>query len=325
MSSITYQVDQCVREIDMIGVSKKTARNRKVKGIHSHKTKKEVLKIGKQFARWVRENHGIKNLHEVEEQHYVEFMQSKSETTLDYRRGIETHLRLVQEGLQKRSERFGKPMVSFTTEKRLIAPRSRLEGVSDRSYNNRDIKVIRRAVTDSTRVTVDLMHNLGLRVEESTNLRVEHVQGHFIRIENDTITKGGRDRLIPIPENFAERLRAMCEGKGADEKLVDVTSGTVQNDLNKVCKELKIKNNGTHGFRHTYARNRVNEIMAEEEKEMLKRCLENFKDESRKADYGIFTEKDRNIYNSTLEKINKIHSELGHGKKRWDLAIRYMS
>ena len=320
LSSIINQVNQCVREIDRIGVSKKVARKQGVRAIHSHKTKKEVLKIGKQFARWGRENYGIRNLHEFKEQHYIAFLESKSHTTLDYRRSIETHLRLVQEGLNKRSDRFGKERAVFVPEKRLIESRGRLEGVSDRSYSAEEVQAIKEHVTPSAALSVSLMDGLGLRVGESVQLRVGHVQGNYVRIQDDTITKGGRDRVIPVPQSFQNELQKMCLGKEDWERLVPVTAGTVMNEVTAACRQLKIKSNGTHGFRHSYARERVDQLMTEEEKTLFSSCMERYA-EGKKFDYGVHN---RELYESMKEKMDKVHAELGHGKDRFDLAVRYM-
>lgn len=320
MASIIKQVDMCVREIDRIGVSKKESRNNGLKAIHSHKTKKEVLKIGEQFARWGRENYGIRNLYEFQEKHYIAFLASKSDTTLDYRRSIETHLRLIQEGLNKRSDRFGKERAVFVPEKRLIESRGRLEGVSNRSYSEKDVQAIKGHVAPSTARSVALMRNLGVRVSESVGIRVEHVQEHFVHIQDDTITKGGRDRVIPIPESFKAELKEMCEGKAENERLVPLSAGTVMNDVTAACRHLKIKSNGTHGFRHSYARERVDELMTAAEKTLFSSCMDRYA-ENKNFDYGVHN---RELYESMKAKMDEVHSELGHGRDRFDLAVRYM-
>ena len=320
MASITYQVVQCVKEIDMIGQSKKSARQKGIKGIHSYKTKEEVTKIGKQFARWVRERYNVKQLHQVTEEHYRAFMDSKAHTSLDYRRGIETHLRLLQEGLQRRSERFGKEISSFVPEKRLIASRGRLEGVRDRSYTESDLSAIRGVITPKTARAMDLMLNLGLRVNESVQLRVEHIQGDYIVIQNDTITKGGRDRVIPVPDGFKDDLMKMCEGKEPTERLVPISAATVQMEFKDGCKRAGVVCKGTHGLRHTYARNRVNELMNKDEKQLFSSCIERYA-ENKRFDYG---EHNKDLYKTMVEKMDKVHGELGHGKGRFDLAVRYM-
>lgn len=316
--SIINQVNMCIREIDMIGKSKREARKKGIKGIHSYKTKKECLKISRQFANWVRSERGIRNLYEITEQEYRDFLASKSHTSLDYRRSIETHLRLLQEGLNKRAERYNKPKTYFCPEKRLIPPRNRLEGVSDRSLSLKDINAIKANVSPNTRNAVELMHNMGFRISGAVSLKVSDV--NFEKGVVSVIEKGGRYREVPIPKHFEKTLAEMIKGKEPNERLVNVTAGTVQNEVKNVCKKLGIEYTGTHAFRHTYARNRVNELMTKEEKELFEKCLVRYA-EGKRFDYGVH---DRKLYDSMKEKMDRVHAELGHGKNRFDLALRYM-
>lgn len=316
--SIINQVNMCIREIDMIGKSKLEARRKGIKGIHSYKTKKEVLKISKQFANWARSERGIKNLHDLTQREYIDFLDSKSHTSLDYRRGIETHLRLLQEGLNKRAERFGKEKVQFITTQRLISPRNRSEGISDRSMSLRDIDAIKSKVSSNVRNSIELMHRMGFRVSGSVSIKVKDVyleKGYISVVE-----KGGRYREVPIPKGFEKTLARMMVGKVASDRLVPIKARTVQNAVNKASKELGIKNNGTHAFRHTYARNRVKELMTKEEQALFHKCLSRY-EEGKNFDYGVH---DRKLYDSMKAKMDQIHAELGHGKNRFDLAIRYM-
>lgn len=317
--SIINQVNMCVREIDGIGKSKKEARKNGEKKIHSYKTKREVLKISKQFANWARSEHGVKNLHDLTPQHYKAFLDSKSHTSLDYQRGIETHLRLLQEGLNKRSERFGKEKVQFTTEKRLIGPRNRLEGVSDRSMKLEEINTIKANVSSNVRNSVELMHRVGLRVSGSVSLKVRDVD--FERNMIAVTEKGGKYRELAIPRGFEKKLAEMVKDKSPTDRIVPITAKTVQNEVKRVAKEQNIKSyTGTHAFRHTYARDRVNELMTKQERNLFDKCLSRYA-ENKNFDYGVH---DRQLYNSMKSKMDQIHAELGHGKNRFDLAVRYM-
>lgn len=302
----------------MIGKSKKKARRNGIKGIHSYKTKKEVLKISKQFANWARSERNIKNLHDITQDDYKAFLDSKSDTTLDYRRSIETHLRLLQGGLNKRSERFEKEMVQFTTEKRLIAPRNRLEGVSDRSMSLIDINNIKANVSLNVRNSVELMHQMGFRVSGSVCIKVSDV--NFDKGIVSVTEKGGKDRDVPIPRGFEENLAGMIKDKEPAERIVNITARAVQNEINKVSKKMGIKSTGTHAFRHTYARNRVNQLMTKKEKQLFQKCMSRYV-ENKDFDYGVY---DQRLYNSMKIKMDQIHFELGHGKNRFDLAVRYM-
>lgn len=309
----------CVREIDMIGKSKREAREKGIRGIHSYKTKNEVLKISKQFANWARSEKGIRNLHDLTQQEYKEFLESKNHTSLDYQRGIETHLRLLQKGLNKRSERFNKENVQFVTDKRLITTRSRLEGVSDRSIALRDINALKAQVSKNVCNSIELMHNMGFRVSGSVSIKVEDV--NFDKGFVSVIEKGGYYREVPIPKEFDKTLSRMIEGKDLNERIVPIQAGSVSNAIKKVATELNIKDyTGTHAFRHSYARNRVNELMTKQEKDLFQKCLSNYA-KDREFDYAV---RNRELYNSMKLKMDQVHKEIGHGNNRFDLALRYM-
>ncbi|WP_344351020.1 hypothetical protein, partial [Catellatospora coxensis] len=83
---------------------------------------------------------------------------------------------------------------------------------------------------------------------------------------------------------------------------------------------LTTEGRGLHGYRHAYARGRVNELMTKSEKQALDKALQRY-GEGKRADYGVH---ERETYNSMKAKMDQIHSELGHGKNRFDLAFRYM-
>jgi integrase/recombinase XerD len=310
----------CIREIDMIGKSKREFRKKGVKGIHSHKTKKEVIKISRQFANWARDR-GIRNLHDLTEQEYKDFLDSKNNTTLDYRRGIETHLRLLQEGLNKRSERFGKEKVQFVTKKRLTPPKSRLEGASDRSIKKHSvIDQLQENVSQNVSNSIYLMHKMGLRVSESVSVKVCDVN-----FEKNTVYvldgKGGRPRYVEIPKGLQENLAGMIEGKESHERLVPIQKGTVSNAVKSASRKINMEGyTGTHAFRHTYARKRVNELMTNEEKQLFRKCISRYA-ENKRFDYGVSNFK---LYNSMKLKMDEVHAELGHGPNRFDLALTYM-
>lgn len=330
MASIVREVDLCIREIDQIGKSKREARKKNIKAIHGKRQKQHTRSDSRNFAKWVRSEYGIKHLHQLSEEHYKSYLKYLEQRGISagHRRNVETSLRLLQEGLNKRSERFGKEKVQFTPKKRITPSIKRGEGARNRSYTNQEIKALEKYISPSVRDSVALMRNLGLRVEESTLVRVEHFDlraGKMIIPEGETVTKGGRFRVVPIPEHFKSHLEKMLDGKQPHERLVNVTEKTVRNGVNVGFKKAGIeqKGRGCHGFRHTYARERVAMLMTEQEKKLFDRCLDRYL-EGKRADYGIFKPEQRELYNSMKKKMDQVHGELGHGKNRFDLAVRYM-
>ena len=331
-SSIVYDVKTSLDAIDMIGQSKKEVRKEKIKGIHSLKQKDNSMSDCQNFAKWVRENHGVMNLKDVTEEHYRAYfvhLDNKG-VSKGHKINVETSLRLLEEGYKKVSAGSKSDFKGFCTEKRLYTL-GRDEALRNRCYERSEVEAIKENVSPEVAKAIDLMSELGLRVKESVNVRVEH----FVQTEDGLrlvipqnggagITKGGRFRDVPVQERFVEPLQRFLEGKEPTDKLVAVSYATVRKAVHRACKTAGIKQDGRgcHGFRHTYARERFKEFATVEQKAMMDRILEN-RAIGRKADYGI-GEWNRALFESTRNIMNQVHSELGHGENRWRLAMVYL-
>ncbi|MGG3451244.1 integrase domain-containing protein [Domibacillus aminovorans] len=334
--SLAYQVKTCIEEIDKIGQSKRVLRKEEQHGIHSIEQKRHTLNACQNFAAWTKETYGIKQLFHLTEQHYKAYLDhlKMKGTGAGHRRNVETALRHLQKGLNARSERFGKGKVIFTPEKRLTAYKE-LKRAENRSYSDEEYKTIRNNVPDAVRQAVGLMRELGLRVKEAANVRVEHFvrnqDGWRLSIENGSgITKGGRFRETPVPKAFEPEMEGMLHGKDPEQKVLPIKADTIRRAVNLACKKADIVQDrrGCHGFRHAYARGRVETLMKdqglnERGDRMLHRILTN-RTERKQADYGMVSKEDKKLFKKVREVVNTVHSEIGHGKDRWDLAEVYM-
>lgn len=335
-TSIVREVKESIDAIDKIGQSKRTARENKNSGIHSKKQKENTMSDCQNFVKWCRSEHNVKSIADLMETHYrayIGYLEQKG-ISEGHRINVETSLGLLEKGFRVRSERFeGSPdrFIGFCPEKRLET-RTRGLNVRNRSYSEREVKLIRENVSLEARKGVDLMRELGLRVKEAVNVRREHIvptedgRGLLVDIkEGGGITKGGRPREISVPKHFEPRLREIMANKQSHERLVNVSTTTIRDAVNVACKKASIHQDGRgcHGFRHTYARERMQQVMNQDQQAMMQRILENCK-VGRKADYGILSDKDKALWEVTKEKMDLIHSELGHGKNRWELAMRYL-
>lgn len=319
--SIINQVNMCIRKIDRIAVSKRNYRdNDKKHYIHSHAQKEKTERISKEFANFCRSTYDIRHLHNVTEEHYRHFLATKSETTLGHQRNIETALQQLQKGLKIRAERYDKEPTVFMTE-RLTPPAERDENVTDRSYTPEEIEKIKSGVTDNTKTAIELMSNLGMRVHEAVAVKVENINFEDNRVS--IIGKGGLYREIPFKDDFKAYLNDLTKSMDKSERLVKTAQNTVSDNCKKVADKIGVENwSGTHGFRHSYARNEINGTMTVEEKEKFVHCIENYA-EGKRFDYGIDVEKDK-LYVQMKSKMDQVHKYLGHGENRFDLALRYM-
>ena len=335
-ASIVFDVKACLNEIDRIGQSKKELRAEEKHGIHSLKQKSHSLSVCQNFVKWVRQHFDVKRVYQLTEEHYQEYMNHMEQlgTSAGHRQNIETGLRHLQKGMNARSERFRKEKVTFVPEKR-VTPYKSQERPRNRSYTLSEYQAILDHVSPAVKEAVGLMREMGLRIKEAVNVRVEHFvsnrEGWKLMIEKGSgVTKGGRFRETPVPKRFERELERMLAGKEPEECLVTIKYDSVRRAVNLACRKAGIiqDGRGCHGFRHAYARERVSELLAEkgigeEGERMLQRVLSN-REDHRRADYGIFLPKDRRLFNKVREVVNQVHSEIGHGEDRWALAEVYM-
>lgn len=333
-SSIVFDVKMCLKEIDFIGMSKREFRAARIIGIHSLKQKEHSLSASQNFVKWTRDQYGVMRIYELTVEHYKAYLKylEKAGRSMGHRRNIETALRHLQAGLNARSLRFEKTNVTFVPTGRLTP--STVAMVQNRSYSEEEFLLLLDFIPHTTKDAVLLMYELGLRVKESAKIRVEH----FIKInenwqiyieKGNGVTKGGRFRQLDVPKHFEPELERMLNGKSPNDQLVNIKVDTIRKSVSKGLKKAGIeqRKRGCHGFRHAYARKRLQTLMEERNikkgHEMLQRILDN-KENGKVADYGIFSPNDKSLFIAVRGVIDQIHSEIGHGKDRWDLAMVYM-
>lgn len=333
-NSIVFDVKMCLKEVDFIGMSKREFRAAGIIGIHSLKQKEHSLSASQNFVKWTRDQYGVMRIYELTVEHYKAYLKylEKAGRSMGHRRNIETALRHLQAGLNARSLRFEKTNVTFVPAKRLTP--STVSMVQNRSYSEEEFLLLLNFIPYTTKDAVLLMYELGLRVKEVAKIRVEHfinINGNWqIYIEKGNgVTKGGRFRQLDVPKHFEPELEPMLNGKTANDQLVNIKVDTIRKSVSKGLKKAGVEQNkrGCHGFRHSFARNRLKLLMTERKihrgGEMLKRILENM-EIGKVADYGIFSPNDKSLFVAVREVVDQVHSEIGHGKNRWDLAMVYM-
>ncbi|PJO43430.1 tyrosine-type recombinase/integrase [Lysinibacillus xylanilyticus] len=301
-TSIVREVKESLTAIDKIGQSKRDARKTGTSGIHSKKQMANTMSDAQNFVKWCRSEHGVKSISELNAGHYVSYLAYLSEKGVSQGHRVNVETSLVG------------------------------SDAKNRSYTEEEVQLIRENCSDEVTKAVELMREMGLRIKEAVNVRVEHFVpndrgiGWCLTIEKGTgITKGGRFRQVDVPQRLEQRLESWMVNKSPGERIVNVSYSTVRDGVNVACKRAGVTQagRGCHGFRHAYARERMVQLMPSEQKKIMNRVLENRKI-GRAADYGILSEHDKQLYAAAREAMDQIHSELGHGKNRWALAMRYM-
>ncbi|MEM5635325.1 site-specific integrase [Bacillus cereus] len=189
-------------------------------------------------------------------------------------------------------------------------------------------RLIENVSSVHVRNAFQLQLHLGLRAREVINLTPEHfdLKKNVLKIEQGKgITKGGRRREVQIPEHVKDKIRQMIGDKQLHEKIIPVKDNTLRAALLKAGKVTGIQTNGTHMFRHTFARERFKELLGdsyERGQEVLVYILKNH-EQGKRADYGV-SQEFKGIYQKVQGVMNIVHEELGHGKGRLDLAQIYL-
>jgi integrase len=203
----------------------------------------------------------------------------------------------------------------------------------DRSYSAKEVERYREKMSENVQVAVDLEQAFGLRLREVAKTRVAHIVEEDGKLFWEAVkerelnsahgvTKAGRARKTPCRPEFESRIRSLISGKEAQDFLCLVRYNTLKSAYYRAGVE-----HGSHGFRHTYAREMLmrefkNRGIYEQGRSMLQRILEN-RDAGYRKDH-LVRKDERELYKQVCASIDRVHGWLGHGRGRIDLCEVYM-
>lgn len=331
---LKYQVEQAIKKINQIGVSKKALRLDEAEtGIHSISQVKHALSVTQNFADWAKDQ-GVKDLFQLKRAHYRAYLACKQAegVTNGHLINIETNLRLLEKGMNRISAERGIPARNWTPKTRVIDVNSR-EKPQNRAHAPEETKEYLDKLTANTRIGADLQAAFGLRLREAANTKaiyIQEVDGRLVwsasaekGAQNPAqgVTKAGRGRVAPCRPEYEERVRELLVGLQEGAYVMPVRYNTLKSAYHRAGMA------GSHAFRHTYAREMLKrELQARgiepEGRRMLERMLEN-----RAAGYRkdhLVTREERPLYRAVVEATDRIQSYLGHGRGRIDLAEVYL-
>ena len=333
---LKYQVEKALKSINYIGQSKKEFRDaEKDTGIHSIKQMEHALSVSQNFAEWLKTEKGKKDLFQLKRSDYRDYMEYMKFTGVSngHLINVETNLRLLNKGMEKISEQKGMQSRDWVPKQRIVDVMER-EKPKDRSYSTEEIERIREKMSTNVQVGADLQLAFGLRLREVANTKVAHILERdgklFWRAVSDRealntavgVTKAGRARETPCRPEYEQRIRELISGKQSHE----FVSNAKYNSLKAAY--YRAGTSGSHGFRHTYAREMLtqklkNQGIYEQGRSMIQRMLEN-----RAAGYRkdhLVTRDERELYKQVIAAVDQVHADLGHGRGRIDLCEVYMA
>lgn len=218
----------------------------------------------RQFANFVRSEHGIKDLKQIEKSHVIAF----AEQLKDRLNKNEISASTAQNRLSAVNV-----VLSIARQDTLCHVNPvRDAGLAKRTFVATESKSIPAFLHDQTKVQVperlavqlDLQRELGLRFKESVLLNAQQslkqARNGIIRIENGT--KGGRIREIPITNaRQLAVLQSAAALQGNHYSLVPETKSLREytQDCYRSLQQTSLK--GFHGERHTYANQRYEKLV----------------------------------------------------------------
>lgn len=337
--SIVSQVGHCFKKLDAIGKSKHKEKQgdvKNIKNMYEYNGMQKYLSDSKSFAKWVKENYGIKNLFQLTPEHHSKYIEhKKAEGVSDGRlENIESALRKLQQGMNELSQQRGKePYIFF--EKRLIKNKKKPQ---PRNYTKKEYQKIYQKLPTEAKKAAFLSFHIGLRPREACRVRKEHFDfkngilyipekkaAKKLGVKSASgITKAGRYRVTPLKREIIPHLKKIVKEKNNKDRLVNLEPSTLRKYLSDVCKEIGIKNRGWHGLRHSYSVNEVEKVAEEKGYEVdqirniIQVSLTNY-DQGERPDSDLKKED----YQKGVEVVNEVMDRIGHGEGRWQLIRTY--
>lgn len=332
---LVKQVSEAVKKINFVGQSKREDRNNhngKTTGIHSLNQIGQTLATGKQFARWVRAERGVKDLYKLKRADYrafIEYLRLKGVSN-GYLIAVETNLRMLGKGMEAVSEARHFLKRDWIPKHRLVDSKSR-EVPRNRSLSAERVQDLMKKLPEEDRKAAILQSAFGLRLREAAMTRAAFLKNgrdgqlRWVTVTEANalnaakgVTKAGRPREVVCLPEWEPLVRRLLVGKKTAEFLTPK-----YNALKSAYYRAGV--GGSHAFRHTYARQMLHRTLARKgiEKEGLRiigAMMANF-DQGKRKDTGL---RHDNLYRETNAVIDWVHANLGHGKGRIDLAAVYM-
>ncbi|RXT00990.1 tyrosine-type recombinase/integrase [Ammoniphilus sp. CFH 90114] len=335
--SVTYQCVTALQSIVKFGHSKREAKFKGEgnKGLRSIKHMKNCLGDAVKFSKWCREEYGIDDIRQIDRSMYEEYLETRQEEVTKGTLGnIETSLRKLEEGItqQLKDEGAELELDFFSSGGRLSEGKN---VAKDRSYSLEEKDSILSKMTGQERDAAELSYRSGTRLRETCTIKVKDIvitrRQCYIEFKGDPgTTKAARPRRIDMSKH-RDWLKQLKEGRNPEERLFkDMTRDSLTKAYREACEESELELKGFHSTRHTYARENFEEYAKETAKElgieperileMRDTIIDNIRAGERR-DYGV---EDRELYKSTIETMDRVMDQLGHGVNRTELYVVYL-
>jgi hypothetical protein len=229
---------------------------------NSFETNAQATNNLNEFGKYLKKEHGIKDLRRVEKEHiqaYADHLKERYENGMVGGDRIRNQLSHVNQAMEV--ARLDK-MCRITGQEAGF-PKKNGIAETDRSNSSAERTEVLSLANDRLGAQIELQREIGLRFKESSLINARAVLGEAEQSGQISIsdgTKGGRDRVIPVtsPKQI-NALRRAAEIQGSARSLVPENKSWAeyQNESYKAIQGHSFK---FHGERHAYANDRYEAI-----------------------------------------------------------------
>lgn len=250
--SIGRQVELIIKDINGIGLSKLTSRieggQRSLESghlvspyTHSAKSLENVRNELTSLGRYAKEHFGVKEMREIDKEIVSHWIKDKGDISARTASGYLSNVNKVGETHLNVSRADIKEI------------RQEIKELRDPDYSSRYYdKTEQITLPDRSQPAYELQRDYGLRVSAACHIDVEKNLSHDNVLHYHE--KGGRDGFKELTPELAQAIRDQAvDGK------YDINNRTFSRDLQKAIEQKGNDWNGTHGMRHTYAQNKLEE------------------------------------------------------------------
>lgn len=284
--SIYYQTSLLAKSVFKEGAQKQdkiTPYNYDYKKVSSYQTMETYRRVWNNFGLFLRDEYGIKDFEKIEPEHIESYMLSKVDTNKERSKQylekisaalgkLETALENFIDYIKEKEDYFSFPRrpkrFDFSIRQKIL-DHIRDEGLVYDGYHNRVYQqpelLIESLETYEHRLAAKIQLFGGTRYEGVFKINENQLLGYSKdKVSNkdigiiETKEKGGKVGNVNLSQDIYAELERYID----KNEVFKVDYQEYAKEIRQTCKKLNIKPEGTHGFRWTFAQNRIREYQS---------------------------------------------------------------
>lgn len=219
-------------------------------GIYSYRTADMYRDIAKDCMTYAKETFGLKDLTKLDANMVKSYLENKVDNGISFKT-CETYagaLGKLGTALNEYTQTQNYNFREVLSEVKEVAHQ---DEHTNRAYDNPQ-KIISNLSSEAHQLVATLQSQYGLRVSEASYIKLSQLDGNTLTVQG----KGGYILHKELTQNIADNIKNQ-----AINGLFTVGYGKYTQDLKNACERSGEAYNGTHGFRYSYAQERVTELM----------------------------------------------------------------